>query len=511
VQFHYMSRRYSYDHAGRVSSVGQLQNYSIMPPFNGTYGYDAFDNLTSRSGNYAINPTQSDSASYTYHRRAGWTYNAEGQVLNSSDNSDSGGSSTRAWTYDAAGQLTFTSEVRNGQTTTLATGYDGDGRVSHEIINSSTGDYLIQSSVLGTVLTKLKVNGGKDTTYVPANELVYPMQMQDQPYSSPASYLKTVVRDPLGIQEDHFYAIDPFGNSVANVQPPSGGPPGYTPTYGPPYGWVSNSFTNGNNFSNGCALDGRPADCNTVRFKLQNSPFVQLDPTHSLPWTESGANQTPQLPVGVREEWRLVQPGQRAPEGAKTRSDHSGEFIFYADYSFFGGENFFPDPQEPITGFHPDACGAMAEQAQRIANTAVKNAGGDFRRALVEFDFNLGTLYAGRPLRGWEDAAELQKGADTSKAFGLLGESGFQQEFQEGRVSNDQTHHFVTYFSGGLNAQDGILKIHRATEDQPADRRLGDRAQQFGHVVRNDPQRLQWIGNSIQIRICDNRERPVLR
>lgn len=172
-----------------------------------------------------------------------------------------------------------------------------------------------------------------------------------------------------------------------------------------------------------------------------------------------------------------------------------------------------PHPQEYVTGFHPDACGAMAEQAQKFANTATKNANNDFRKALTEFDFLLGTHYAGRPLRGWSDALELQNGADVSraKAAGQLGESGFEPRFQEGKVNNDQTHHFVTYFSGGLNAQDGILKVHKATEPQPADIRLGDAAQAFGHAVRNDPERLRWIGNSIQTRICDTRNRPVLK
>jgi len=200
-----------------------------MPPFSGSYGYDVFGNLTSRSGSYALNPSQSDSGSYLNNRRGGWTYNPEGMITNSSDNSDGGGSSTRAWTYDAAGRLTFTSEVRNGQTTTLSTGYDGNGKVNHEIINNATGDYLIHSSVLGTVLTKLKVNGAKDITYVPTNGLVAPMQMQDQPYSNPATYLRWVLRDPLGIQEDNMYAIDPFGTLVANAQPPSGGPPSIYP------------------------------------------------------------------------------------------------------------------------------------------------------------------------------------------------------------------------------------------------------------------------------------------
>jgi YD repeat-containing protein len=301
VQFHYMSRRYSYDHAGRISSVGQLQNYSIMPPFSGSYGYDAFDNLISRSGNYAINPTQSDSGSYTNNRRTGWTYNAEGKITNSSDNSDSGGSSTRAWTYDAAGSLIFTSETRNGQTTTLSTGYDGDGKVNHEIINNSTGDYLIHSSVLGTLLTKLKVNGGKDITYVPANGLVYPMQMQDQPGSNPVSYVVWVSRDPLAIQENkngYLYAIDPFGSLVANVQPPSGGPPPYMPFYGATYGGLTwNSFINANNFSGGCLLDGRPTDCNQLKQRY-NDGFLNFDVPSGL---TGSTRYRPQLPPGYFE------------------------------------------------------------------------------------------------------------------------------------------------------------------------------------------------------------------
>jgi len=80
-------------------------------------------------------------------------------------------------------------------------------------------------------------------------------------------------------------------------------------------------------------------------------------------------------------------------------------------------EKTFHRPQDPITGLHPDACGAMAEQAQRAANIAVRNAGGDFRRALTEFDELLGTLYAGRPSRGWDDAMELQKGAERPLAY----------------------------------------------------------------------------------------------
>ena len=127
---------------------------------------------------------------------------------------------------------------------------------------------MIQSSVLGTALTKLKVNGAKDITYVPANGLVFPMQMQDQPNSNPASYLSWVSRDPLGIQENkdgYLYAYDTFGNPISNVQPPSGGPPPYMPVYGATYGGVTwNAFINANNFSGGCysAQNNNATICN---------------------------------------------------------------------------------------------------------------------------------------------------------------------------------------------------------------------------------------------------------
>lgn len=54
VTFHYMSRVYSYDQAARTTSVSALNpnpNGNLIPaPFTGTYGHDAFDNMTSRSG-----------------------------------------------------------------------------------------------------------------------------------------------------------------------------------------------------------------------------------------------------------------------------------------------------------------------------------------------------------------------------------------------------------------------------------------------------------------------------
>jgi len=177
---------------------------------------------------------------------------------------------------------------------------------------------------------------------------------------------------------------------------------------------------------------------------------------------------------------------------------------------FLGSPWFGYDPQDPDTGLHPDACGAMAQQAQTIANQAIRSSGGDLRAALRDFDNSFARLYAGHPLRTRADASDFLNGANTANAFGLLGESGFDPKFQEGNVRNDQTHHFVTYFSGALNNMGSYLAIHKNLfEDQPADVRLGDAAENFGDAVRNDPGYLRHIGHHIQIRICDNQNRSV--
>jgi YD repeat-containing protein len=163
----------------------------------GSYGYDAFNSLTSRSGQYALNSWQSDTATYTNNRRNGWSYNAEGQVTSSTDTSDVGGSSTRTWTYDARGNLAVSAELRNGQTTTLAFGYDGDGELMNELFNGTAADYMVRSSVLGTLLTKLTATGGKDITYVPTNGLAAAMQYQNPGFTP---YVTYAYRDALGIQ-----------------------------------------------------------------------------------------------------------------------------------------------------------------------------------------------------------------------------------------------------------------------------------------------------------------------
>ena len=305
VTFHYMSRAYNYDQAGRISGVAALSsnpNGNIPAPFTGSYGYDAFDNMNSRSGHYALNPDQSDSAAYSNNRRSGWSYDLDGRVTTSADTSDSGGNSTRTWTYDAAGNEVTVSEVRNSQTITNTLAYDGDGQLIYESVTngSSVSDYLIRSTVLGSVLTKLEANGSKNTTYVPTNGLVTALQQRD---SQGHPTVRLVQRDASGLQEDG-QAYDPFGNIVSNTQPPVTGPPPYVPFYGATWGGASwSSFVNANNFSTGCysADNNSPAPCNSAAQRFNQDFWSNLPGYHG----DLGESTTTTFTLESRSDTRI--------------------------------------------------------------------------------------------------------------------------------------------------------------------------------------------------------------
>ncbi len=282
VTFHYMSRHYGYDGVGRLSSVDATDNPTvssggIIPaPFVGYYGYDEFNNMNSRTGYYALNPSTSDSGTYVNNKRtnSGWSHDADGRVLTSVDTATN---TSQTWTYDAAGNQIGISEVSSGTTTTNTLSYDGDGKLLYESVTtpqSTKADYLIRSTVLGTVLTKLDASGNKDITYVPANGLAFPMQTKD---SNGNPSLGGVWRDATGLQEDG-KAVDPFGARIHNVQPPQSPPPPNMPFYGATYGGVSwNSFTNANNFSSGCfsAQNNNRESCNdTMLRRTMGDEFV---------------------------------------------------------------------------------------------------------------------------------------------------------------------------------------------------------------------------------------------
>ncbi|HEX6716097.1 MAG TPA: hypothetical protein VF088_03260 [Pyrinomonadaceae bacterium] len=517
VTFHYMSRLYSYDQSARIAAVSSInlsQPTQKPPPFYGNYGYDEFDNMSSRSGQYALNPTQYDSGTYLNNRRNGWTYDAAARVTASADTSDSGGSSTRTWTYDAAGQQVMLSEVRNGETKTSNFAYDSDGNLLYESVNPGVSDYLIHSAVLGTILTKLDANGEKNTTYVPANNLVTVLQQKDY-QGNPT--ISNITRDALGIQENG-QAYDPFGTLVQNVQPPVVGPPPYFSFSGPGYsaaGWTS--FVNANNFSGGCysAQNNNPALCSDVARQLTLDPF-NVEFWSNLPGVQN------ELWAGENAYLTEIQVAQMNPldeRRALLRHAHV-EWVrpgTAPGSTFNPGENpYTPDnPQKPQT--NPGPCELMAQFAQDEANFALNDLGQDAAKTLPEFDKRFAAFYLGRdskgqgrPMRTFQDVLHYAKGHGTDNRLASgerLGQSDFAPEFYENSPNGDaedQTHHFAAYFSLGINGR-SISEWSAETLDRVGgepDRRLGAHSYVLGLWLRRNPSNLRSIGNQIRGEIC---------
>jgi hypothetical protein len=385
VQFHYMSRAYAYNHTGQVSGVAAVPNNWALPaPFSGSYSYDAFNNLNSRSGVYGLNTSQSDSATYTNNRRVGWTYDADGRVTASADSSTS---STRTWSYNAAGEQVSVVETASGATATNTTAYDGNGELLYESVVTSaatTSDYMIHSSVLGAVLTKLDAAGNKDTTYVPANGLVMPLQQKD--YQGNAT-MRWVHRDASGLQEDG-KAYDPFGGLIQNVQPPTGGPPPNMPFYGPSYGGVTwSSFSNANNLTTGCKMDGVAASCDSVMRALGNgtADLRSLSTTGTVAdFFNAGFGGLVMPFVNSRSQWKNdAPPKSGGPPRLQPASHHAnphwvsstpdseggpGHWETSFEINYFLGAVFGSDPQN--TALTSGEVDILASDLKNLLNNA---------------------------------------------------------------------------------------------------------------------------------------------
>jgi YD repeat-containing protein len=269
---HFFSRGYTYDFKGRVLHGGSTATNSPSP-FVQNYAYDEFDNMTSRSGTIGYNTTSlTDAATYTSGRRNGWTYDVDGRLTLSPQNS---ASNQRTWSYDVAGRLVSTTETSTSGSVTLSDDYDGDGQSVREAQVGGSNPatyYLVRSSVLGgEVVTRLTAAGAKAFTYVPAEGVVFAQQSVIS--SNNQQVVGMVHRDAVGVSEPSV-AYDPLGNYIAPTNPVGGPPPPSSGMYGPGYGGAGSSFGNAYNYSTGCmAASNNPADCNSVMQQRMNQDF----------------------------------------------------------------------------------------------------------------------------------------------------------------------------------------------------------------------------------------------
>lgn len=222
--------------AGARVFAGLPAGSGAVGPYEQSYSYDVWGNLTGRAGKH-WSRNQSFSAPYTNDRRQGWTYDAAGNVL-----ADDSGYS-RASTFDAAGRKVEAREHQRsggGQTTlivndlTLTQGYDGDGqrarREERSVRRVNNGPpqttvettYYVRSSVLGgAVVAELDGQGQRQKGYVYAGGGRVAKQWQGFLYWQYEEPVSGSSRE--GATQGFLYAggeeLDPLGEEVEASDP----------------------------------------------------------------------------------------------------------------------------------------------------------------------------------------------------------------------------------------------------------------------------------------------------
>jgi YD repeat-containing protein len=269
----HFSRAYSFDQAGRMSAASGAPGATSNFPLNQIYAYDAFNNMTSRWGSYYYQMPSSDIGTFVNNRRQNWMYFADGQVKHTPLTYDSNLNETsfRDWRYDAAGRMIEVKEtVTNpGSVSTYTTTYDGDGQAVREYLLENptvSNSYLVRSSVLGEIVTRLNNAGNKVKTIVNVDGFL----TATQDTSSGFSVVSWSHADPLGMSEagDTKPVYDPLGNYIPWQHVPSGAPPNAYPPFSPNFGGLGGAF--GTSQSVACTDAGSPINCTTAMRSVNN-------------------------------------------------------------------------------------------------------------------------------------------------------------------------------------------------------------------------------------------------
>jgi YD repeat-containing protein len=199
-------RAYSYDQAARLKEA--YSGYEARDFLNGTnsgihdgafrqsYGYDAWNNLTSRTGRFW---SEDDSATDSYNnqnRNPAWDYDSDGRLLSTNEPPpNSFPYQPLRYTYDAAGrryqstQTTSRQVVTSTVFTTAVTKtetYDGVGTLVKSAritqLNNNTPatatTFFLRSSLTGNVITEYDSAGNRQSAYVFAGREIVAQQQR---------------------------------------------------------------------------------------------------------------------------------------------------------------------------------------------------------------------------------------------------------------------------------------------------------------------------------------------
>jgi YD repeat-containing protein len=326
-----MERSFSYDQAARLTSarsgseaIGQVG----IPtgPFQHTYGFDAFENMTTRGGRNGYAGVTSQpinyNATYVNDRNQAWSYNDSGNVVIADQ---------QQYQWDTAGQMA------RAQTMNLYLYRDGDGQ---DVLRTLDGvdTYYIRSSLLGGVVVgEMNVNGGNRRTFVYANGRRIARQKNGNTY-----WLSQDPANVTNIETDISGAIwaraqlDPLGVLTGTGQSviPQGGSFNTTGYYG-----------NAGSPGDGCRLDGAPMPCDWVA-RLVNAGNSLQCPNNDcgpIPIRDSRGN-----PTGGFESFRATANGRSGwlPINAIFYGSDNGSW-HYPGSDFGGSLSNNRDAQDP--------------------------------------------------------------------------------------------------------------------------------------------------------------------
>jgi YD repeat-containing protein len=322
-----LDRSFTYDHVRRVTGTRSASaaglGSSEPPQFQQDYGYDEFDHMTLRQGNYWYTLQNTFSATYTNNIASNemdaglaqdWQYDVEGNVK-----------LEKSWKqhyYDTVGRevKATTPYIEVSQSFSYADNnfyfYDGDGNLaSHTYIDAlisgsprGSSTYYLRSSVLKKNLASLELNGLHITgaqlrynlrtlIYVNGRAIAYRNYDSFRCFPPPnlCGYVSWTIRDPNntmsrgmdggtqnGTPKDTLHSIDPLGVSVIAAfqseidaywtPPPPENPPD---PYNPPAGFYedrpagigfpdSSSSPRPGLYALGCSLDGVYGPCDQI-------------------------------------------------------------------------------------------------------------------------------------------------------------------------------------------------------------------------------------------------------
>lgn len=271
------TRGYFYDQVGRITEAtsgveaggggGAPQN----SPYRQTYGFDVWNNTTSRTERHWSRTIPAYSATYLDNRDPLSLYDADGRPT---------GQGTVSTGFNAAGRPTSiidSAHRRSGFSgLTLNNAYDGDGKLVKQIKDGLT-TYFLRSSVLrGQTIVDIGEQGQKKTGYVYAHGRLFAKQntvlgvaeYQHGEPSQSSEWLSFAMPD--GTSAWGAIRLDPLGNDMGDEDPyldDGGGGPSEQP--------LSKAFPmfgDPGDLGFGCRVDGQPWPC-TMAFK-----FVATNP-----------------------------------------------------------------------------------------------------------------------------------------------------------------------------------------------------------------------------------------